>query len=119
MIIIFNPSDIPKELAFKYYNLKDNDQKDLRKQIIKSLIDQDKFTICCSATTSMLKEDIIDRLKYIEPPTKNKIMSLNNAKRQEFFDDLVDYVSSWSGWDEYIEYIDDLIEDEVNNYKNE
>lgn len=119
MIIIFSPSDIPKELASIYYNLKDNNQKDLRKQIIKSLIDQDKFTICCSTTTSMLKEDIIDRLKYIEPPTKNKIMNLSNAKRQEFFDDLVDYVSSWSGWDEYIEYIDDLIESEVNNYKNE
>ena len=119
MIIILSPSDIPKELASECYNFKGNDLKDLRKQIIKSLIDQDKFTICGSTTTSMLKEDIIDRLKYIGPPTKNKIMNLNNAKRQEFFDDLVDYVSSWSGWDEYIEYIDDLIESEVNNYKNE
>ena len=119
MIIIFSPSDIPKELASMYYNLKDNELKDLRKQIIKSLINQDKFVIRDSSTMSMLKEDVIDRLKYIEQPTKNKIMNLDNAKRQEFFDDIVDYVSSWSGWDEYVEYIDDLIEDEANNYKNE
>ena len=119
MIIIFSPSDIPKELASIYYNLKDNELKDLRKQIIKNLINQDKFVIRDSSTMSMLKEDVIDRLKYIEQPTKNKIMNLDNAKRQEFFDDIVDYVSSWSGWDEYVEYIDDLIEDEANNYKNE
>lgn len=119
MIIIFSPSDIPKELASMYYNLKGNDLKDLRKQIIKSLINQDKFTITDNSTASMLKEDIIDRFKYIGEPTKSKIINLNNTKRQEFFDDLVDYVNCWSGWDEYIEYIDNLIEDEINNYKNE
>lgn len=119
MIIIFSPSDIPKELASMYYNLKGNDLKDLRKQIIKSLINQDKFVICDSSTMSMFKEDVIDRLKYIEEPTKNKIMNLDNVKRQEFFDNVVGYLSDWSGWDEYVEYIHDLIEDEANNYKNE
>ena len=111
MIIIINPHETIKQNAGDIRK----DKNEL-KRVVNNLIDEGKIDVRSSPTEAMLAEDIICTMNNIEEMIYEKMSKFTNDEKEELINDIHDIMSQWNGWEDYYDYMEDIIITEVNEF---